>query len=67
MHAAVTMAVVSEAPWSRSLVHWVPDSRGFHSDTVNTVVLLAHILCMQIGLRHFRSATIDWLIGTVAE
>ena len=28
MHAAVTIAVVSEAPWSRSLVHRVPDSRG---------------------------------------
>ncbi len=39
---------------------------AFHLDTVNTVVRLAHIPGMQIGLRHFRSATIDWLIGAVA-
>ena len=44
-----------------------PGCRAFHLDTVDTVVRLAHIPGMQIGLRHFGSATIDWLIGAVSE
>ena len=41
--------------------------RPFQFDTVNTVISAMHLPGMQIGLRHFSLATIDWLVGAVKE